>query len=484
MVHKSSRSQFVAMLLAVSFGAVGTSAYSRGQDVLQVDCECQPVVDNCSCGKWTCPCCQSQAFCPPTGAQPNVVPSPSVDGHVSPDSSIAPASPSPSDSAAPSINLDNGMFGQVPGADDSIVAPTPNVGPQASASDLRNMLALNTAAGASLGGSGSSSRLGGETPEFMGDFLGPEAVNYFIDDYSTAVARSPVALPGARLGRQKLIENNSPIPQDRVFMNYSRFSNVPLTPDGIEIDRFTPGFEKTFLQGLASVELRTPFGTSSSTETRLGQAPDDGDGQFGNLFVGVKAILLGRNDWVVTGGMSVVAPTAESSTLSDGQQVIARIDNGSVHLMPFLGGAIRHNSRHFSQWMVQVDIDATGNDVFGQDQTGTTLVRTGTLQQQNLIYVDLNHGIWLMRAPSTQRYGLTGVAWLNELHINRSLNAGDQVGQFSASVGSFENINVLTGFTAELNRASRLGVGYALPLGNGSDNPFSNELRLTFNRYF
>ncbi len=83
---------------------------------------------------------------------------------------------------------------------------------------------------------------------------------------------------------------------------------------------------------------------------------------------------------------------------------------------------------------------------------------------------------------------LDGIAWLNELHINRSLDGADSVqtpfGNATAGVGTFDNINILTGFTTELNRVSRFGVGYALPLGNGSDNPFSNELRITFNRYF
>ncbi len=211
------------------------------------------------------------------------------------------------------------------------------------------------------------------------------------------------------MGRQKLIENNSPIPQDRVFFNYSRFGNVPLTLDGIDIDRYTPGFEKTFLDGLASVELRTPFGSSASNTTDGSQQfTDTSDAQFGNLFVGVKAILIGRRDWLVTGGMSVVAPTADDSRQVDGSgRTTALIQNGSVHLMPFLGGAVRHNSRHFSQWMVQVDVDATGNEVFVD--TGNALQRFGTLHQQDLLYIDLNTGYWLFRAPQCQRYGLTGL---------------------------------------------------------------------------
>lgn len=57
------------------------------------------------------------------------------------------------------------------------------------------------------------------------------------------------AAPGAQIGRLKLTENTSPIPQDRVFVNYSYFDDTPLFPGGVNVNRVAPGFEKTFLDG-------------------------------------------------------------------------------------------------------------------------------------------------------------------------------------------------------------------------------------------
>ncbi len=60
----------------------------------------------------------------------------------------------------------------------------------------------------------------------------------------------------------KLSENTSPIPRDRVFVNYSYFDNVPLQQGGVDVNRFVPGFEKTFFNGITSVEVRAPMAST------------------------------------------------------------------------------------------------------------------------------------------------------------------------------------------------------------------------------
>ena len=67
--------------------------------------------------------------------------------------------------------------------------------------------------------------------------------------------------------RVKVAENNSAIPQDRILFNYNHFHNAiernrrdlvgPVVSDGqFDVDRCTFGIEKTFLDGLWSVEIR------------------------------------------------------------------------------------------------------------------------------------------------------------------------------------------------------------------------------------
>jgi hypothetical protein len=57
-------------------------------------------------------------------------------------------------------------------------------------------------------------------------------------------------------GAFKVAENESPRPEDRVFGTYNYYNDVQKAGD---VHRETVGFEKTFLAGAASLELRLPF---------------------------------------------------------------------------------------------------------------------------------------------------------------------------------------------------------------------------------
>jgi hypothetical protein len=112
---------------------------------------------------------------------------------------------------------------------------------------------------------------------------------------------SQFSLPLNSAGRSgKLSENDSPIPQDRVFFNYNHFHNVfqlnetPLTTTGATVlrqeplDRYTLGGEKTFLDGWTSIEVRMPFnGIPDPQLQTVGVEADS----IGNLTVVLKALL-------------------------------------------------------------------------------------------------------------------------------------------------------------------------------------------------
>jgi len=61
----------------------------------------------------------------------------------------------------------------------------------------------------------------------------------------------------------KIAKNESPRPTNRVFLTYNYFNDVTLghpIPDlQTDLNREVIGFEKTFLNGDASVGLRLPF---------------------------------------------------------------------------------------------------------------------------------------------------------------------------------------------------------------------------------
>src|SRR5262245_3521408 len=61
------------------------------------------------------------------------------------------------------------------------------------------------------------------------------------------------------VGLTKISDDNNPLPRDRVFFDYDYFNRVPLTSSGFNVHRFSPGFEKTFFDMRASIEVRFPF---------------------------------------------------------------------------------------------------------------------------------------------------------------------------------------------------------------------------------
>jgi hypothetical protein len=87
-------------------------------------------------------------------------------------------------------------------------------------------------------------------------------------------------------------EDNSPIPRDRFIFTYDSFGDVPLTPNGIGVNRFQFGLEKTFLDGRWSAEVRLPFaGTLAST---YAQGAEVTDMEFGNMRLALKRLLTSR----------------------------------------------------------------------------------------------------------------------------------------------------------------------------------------------
>ena len=119
--------------------------------------------------------------------------------------------------------------------------------------------------------------------------------------------------PGVTTGRMMVSENTSPLPRDRVFFNSSYFDGTRLAPGGINVSRFTPGFEKTFFNGDASIEVRTPFAStlSSTIDTSSGAATSN-DVQWGNVTMYAKALAYRSQTFALSTGMGITLPTANN----------------------------------------------------------------------------------------------------------------------------------------------------------------------------
>jgi len=296
----------------------------------------------------------------------------------------------------------------------------------------------------------------------------------------------PNPAAGGVVGRMKIAENTSPIPKDRLLFNYSFFDSVPLFPGGIGVHRFTPGFEKTFLRGWMSLELKMPMAVTLDSIIVQDGATDLSHGEFGNMALTFKSLLLQRPTWAISGGLVINFPTADDTWLmrSDGTTLV-KVCNEAVHLQPFFGFLWTPNDRFFAQGFLQWEVETNGNAVLINQGQGLAYV--DDIHDATFQYLDVGIGQWIWRGRS--RYDrLTGVAWTAELHWNRSLQPTDVVSVGNFRVGDFassvERFNLTLGAHLEFFDRTTTTVGYTVPLGGGQDQQFDGELRVLINRRF
>jgi hypothetical protein len=296
---------------------------------------------------------------------------------------------------------------------------------------------------------------------------------------------STVAVAGGDR-RFKISENVSPIPQDRIFFNYNYFHNAVTDVDGVthSLDRFTFGLEKTFLDGGASVEVRLPIVSGLGASQSM--TGDNTDIELGNLGMYVKAILMSGPNWAATGGLAMTLPTSRDAQADTGGDFI-EIESDAVHLAPFLGYVTQPNRCWFAQGFIQADFDLNGNDVY--DGTLSDRVYRGTVQDQNLLFLDASIGRWIHRNcdPCSR---LRAVAAIAELHYTTTLNDTDAVSPFGGGSYTISNpynrmdiVNATGALVIQYPNAS-LRFGAAAPLRNDEERLFDAEIIFQFNRFF
>jgi hypothetical protein len=288
---------------------------------------------------------------------------------------------------------------------------------------------------------------------------------------------------GGAVGRVKIAENTNPIPRDRVYFNYSLFHNVPFNSSDPDVNRYTPGFEKTFWNGRGSIELRAPFASTLDSNLIAGEITNGSSTEFGNATGIVKLLLWNNDDWAFAGGLGINVPTADDVVVSrsDGRPLIA-IDNDAFHLQPFLGLLWTPSDRFFAQGFVEVDVDIDGNPVWA-DLQGQGLQRLGRLSDATLMIADLGLGYWIYRGGESSK--VSGIAPVAELHYNRSLEDQNVLRQGSFVIGnSNQDIDVLNttiGLNLEFFNFALVTAGYTAPLSSEEDRQFDGEFRLMCN---
>lgn len=336
----------------------------------------------------------------------------------------------------------------------------------------------------------------GDAPYMIGDFFIGSGQIVFVGKPSGNEMRTGVVgqIPSAGgSGRAKISDDNSVFPEDRVFFFYNYFDNAILIPSPVEhaldVNRYTPGFEKTFWDRNASIEMRIPFAGTQASDVYLGGGKDE-DLEFGDLELVLKVLLWKGDYFAAAGGLGFNAPTAAPVRVFENASAtpIFTIDNDSFHLLPYFGVLYTPSENLFVQTFVEFDIDTNGNEVKRPIANGDV----GTLRDQNLLQVDVQTGVWLWREPSA-RY-ITGLAPTVEFHYTTTINNAKFVtvptlnGPYvlGNTANRIDIHNLTLGVELLLGSKSTLNIAAVVPLDKPtSDNrQFDSEYFVQFNRFF
>ncbi|MDR2117689.1 MAG: hypothetical protein LBP87_15030 [Planctomycetaceae bacterium] len=298
------------------------------------------------------------------------------------------------------------------------------------------------------------------------------------------------------LGRQKITENMTPFPTDRLIFDYSFFHNVPIPYRRMSVNRYTMGFEKTFLDKNFSFEMRLPLAATLDHNIYTDNSNKLHVLQVGDMTMILKYLLFRSKKITMTLGLGISVPLAEDTHLYDAvtNREVIRRQNESCHLMPYVGLLYFpfQNERTFFQAYFQVDGTVNGDSAYVADilSADQKMISLGKIFDRTFSYTSLSLGYWLYRNYDRDGRLKRGVNIMSELHWTQSLDRAkgirNEQGNYQfligADRGNYSVLNSTFGLRFLMNEKTNIGIGYSLPFSN--QRQFDGECRLTFNRYF
>ena len=317
-------------------------------------------------------------------------------------------------------------------------------------------------------------------PNMFGDSLRPTGSLVFREQTGQLGSNINLMLAGG--GSYNVAENNKALPMDRVYFQYNGFANaLPSNPGGqTSLHMYSLGFEKTFFDGLWSVDLRMPFNSGFAFNSN---SLSSDSGNVGNLSMFLKGLLYQDEGLAIASGLGIGLPTgSDSVTTTQFDQLT--VQNQAIHLMPFLAFTAAPNEDWFFQAFTQIDFAASGNDVVSSQGA------LGVYTEQNILHLDTTIGRWF--AQNLGYRHLSGIAGVLELHYASSIQDSDSVpvsggsllGEINVPDNRFDLLNLTSGLHFQLTPLSNLRVGAVVPLRASPDRVFDSEIQASFNRYF
>ena len=320
-------------------------------------------------------------------------------------------------------------------------------------------------------------------------------------------------------------ENGAVLPRDRVFFDYRHFDavgsvelinlNGPDPQNGhpnayysqqayhsLAVDRYCLGFEKTFGEGLWSVEFRLPFqGQARASQTfHPNQSLQEGVA-LGNMGLALKRYLVKGERWNMTGGLGMQLPTAPGTDLTYETRVSlvwnnvtanlheilnVKQNNETVWLSPFVGVSYNGPRRFFAQGIFQLcaplntstaslttsvpdgTIDLFGTPLFDFNQNPLHETTNIAMAFETFFRANVAVGYWLYQNPTGRINALAAV-----LEINDTNTLGSRYAANVVNLGPQLVVNA--GLT-------EIGAGMLVPVSD--DTAYKSEFTFRLNRRF
>ncbi|MEM8669142.1 MAG: hypothetical protein AAGG48_16590 [Planctomycetota bacterium] len=321
-------------------------------------------------------------------------------------------------------------------------------------------------------------------PRMYGDSL-RTAKATFSDDFSGAVSGLPIRAPVA------IADNTSPIPQHRVYFLFQNFHNaIDSDLSSIsgsartrtdDLNRYTLGVERTFIDDLASIEFRLPLtGTSVPNMNDTAGTAVIETAVLSSITAVLKGVLWSDVDSVFVGGVGIDFAIGGSDVQVNLGPANASLESNGVDFAPYIGYATSLGENAFLQSFLSVNLPTSSDDVI------VTGGLENKIRRQETLTANLSGGMWLARFSEPAM--VTGIAALLELHYTTSLGGterptGDGLASFDIHYSRFNTLNLTTGLHFEINTATAVRFGAVAPLRDGSDRQFDVELQASLNHY-
>jgi hypothetical protein len=267
----------------------------------------------------------------------------------------------------------------------------------------------------------------------------------------------------------KIAENQSPLPQDRVYFTFEYFNNLnsaqnrllasPLT--NMQAYRYIFGLEKTFDEGRGSIGIQLPLDsvTADSVIQSNSAKPGGGTSTALNDLTVIGKYILKRNPEtgsLISAGLAVT-PTTGPSTFA-GAGYVAAVHDTTVQ--PFIGYLWRRGD-FFLHGFTAMDVPTSVRDV-------------------TMVYNDIGIGYFVYRNPDPMGV-LSALVPTFEVHINDPLTHGDYNNPRDLT-GTPDIVNLTYGVNALLGPNSVFTFGVVTPVTG--PHPFSYELLVLLNFRF